>query len=166
MDVRESREVGAHERGVLLRGEGQQQVVQVLAARGRLDDRLLRLAVVLPGHGEDAAGKDSGGRVRLLLVAEDERAPFARTIVTRFSTIAIASVTTIVVTGVYGALGHLPSWAALIATNYGRIIIAKAVLLVPLVMLGVGVTFHYFTDTVGGLLLGSAVVCVAAQSVD
>jgi hypothetical protein len=40
--------------------------------------------------------------------------------------------------------------------------VATAVVVVPLVMLGVGVTFHYFTDTVGGLLLRSAVVCLAA----
>ena len=29
-------------------------------------------------------------------------------------------------------------------------------------VIGQGVTYHYFTDTVGALLLGSAVVCVAA----
>jgi len=28
------------------------------------------------------------------------------------------------------------------------------------------VTYHYFTDTVGALLLGSSVVCIAAAIVD
>jgi membrane-associated phospholipid phosphatase len=31
-----------------------------------------------------------------------------------------------------------------------------------LALLGQGVTFHYFTDTLGGVLLGTAVLCVAA----
>jgi membrane-associated phospholipid phosphatase len=33
-------------------------------------------------------------------------------------------------------------------------------------MTGQGVTHHYFTDTVGGLLLGTAVVCIAASTVE
>ncbi|HNF05592.1 MAG TPA: phosphatase PAP2 family protein, partial [Mycobacterium sp.] len=30
-------------------------------------------------------------------------------------------------------------------------------------VLGQAVTYHYFTDTVGGVLLGTALVCIAAE---
>ena len=40
--------------------------------------------------------------------------------------------------------------------------VAVAGIVAVLGALGQGFTFHYFTDTVGGLLLGTAVVCVAA----
>jgi membrane-associated phospholipid phosphatase len=42
-------------------------------------------------------------------------------------------------------------WVVIIAVAYSL-----------LGMLGVGVSFHYFTDTVGGLLVGTTIVCVAA----
>lgn len=42
-------------------------------------------------------------------------------------------------------------WSVLLATS--------AILLG---MLGLAMTFHYFTDTVGGVLLGTSVVCAAA----
>lgn len=41
-------------------------------------------------------------------------------------------------------------------------VVVIAVVAIALAMLGIGVTFHYFTDVVGGVLLGSAVVCAAA----
>lgn len=40
--------------------------------------------------------------------------------------------------------------------------VPAAVTYVALAMVGVGSTFHYFTDTVGGLLLGTSVVGLAA----
>ena len=39
---------------------------------------------------------------------------------------------------------------------------AIAVVVSVLGALGQAVTYHYFTDTVGAVLLGTAVVCVAA----
>lgn len=60
------------------------------------------------------------------------------------------TVTTIVV-GLFVLVAGGALWAVLVAVPY-----------VAVAMLGVGATFHYFTDTVGGVLLGTSVVCLAA----
>jgi hypothetical protein len=59
---------------------------------------------------------------------------------------------TVVVLGMVVLLAGAAVWAVLVAITF-----------VVLGMLGQAVTYHYFTDTVGGLLLGTAIVCVAVQ---
>jgi membrane-associated phospholipid phosphatase len=44
--------------------------------------------------------------------------------------------------------------------------VSTAAIAALLAMIGQGVAYHYFTDTVGAALLGSAVVCVAALIVE
>jgi membrane-associated phospholipid phosphatase len=58
----------------------------------------------------------------------------------------------VVVLGMAVLVAGAALWAVLVAVS--------AVLLG---IVGQAVTYHYFTDTVGGLLLGTAIVCVAAQ---
>jgi membrane-associated phospholipid phosphatase len=57
----------------------------------------------------------------------------------------------VIIAGMLVLLAGAALWSVLAAVAY-----------VVLAMIGQGVTYHYFTDTVGALLLGSAVVCVAA----
>ena len=58
---------------------------------------------------------------------------------------------TTVVLGLFVLVTGVAVWAVFVAFFY-----------VGLAMVGVGSTFHYFTDTVGGVLLGTSVVCLAA----
>jgi hypothetical protein len=58
---------------------------------------------------------------------------------------------TVIVMGMIVLLAGAATWAVL-----------AAVVVTVLAMLGQGVTYHYFTDTVGALLLGTAVICAAA----
>jgi membrane-associated phospholipid phosphatase len=59
--------------------------------------------------------------------------------------------TMVVVLGMVVLVAGAALWMVVVAIAYGL-----------LGMLGQGITFHYFTDTVGGVLLGTAIVCVAA----
>jgi membrane-associated phospholipid phosphatase len=59
--------------------------------------------------------------------------------------------TMVVVMGMVVLVARVALWAVLVAVAYCL-----------LGMIGQAVTYHYFTDTVGALLLGTAIVCVAA----
>jgi membrane-associated phospholipid phosphatase len=61
----------------------------------------------------------------------------------------------VVVFGVLVVLAGAASWAVVVAAVAGL-----------LAMIGQGVTYHYFTDTIGAALLGSAVVCAAALAAE
>ncbi len=63
--------------------------------------------------------------------------------------------TAVIVIGMIVLVAGAALWALLVALAF-----------TVLAMVGQGVTYHYFTDTVGGLLLGSAVVCGAALAVE
>ena len=58
---------------------------------------------------------------------------------------------TVTVLGIAILLAGVSWWAVLLVAAWCL-----------LAMVGVGSSFHYFTDTVGGLLLGTSIVCVVA----
>ncbi|MUM06127.1 MULTISPECIES: PA-phosphatase [unclassified Mycolicibacterium] len=70
-----------------------------------------------------------------------------------------------------GSLAYPSGHTTLMVTVVGMIVVAAGAVLwsrilagifVPLGMLGQAMTYHYFTDTVGALMFGSGVVCLAA----
>ncbi|MGW4021185.1 copper resistance CopC/CopD family protein [Streptomyces sp. NPDC005009] len=66
-----------------------------------------------------------GGLTALLLTLHRAKTPPPTATVTRFSRLALASVTVLVVTGVYQSWRGLGSWSALTETSYGRTLTVK-----------------------------------------
>ncbi len=86
-----------------------------------------------------AGGVWAGGLAFLALVlveAGGDRWSLARTAVPRFSTLAVASVAVLVVTGIVSAFLEIRSWSALWETTYGQLVLVKVAILVPLLALG------------------------------
>lgn len=86
-----------------------------------------------------AGGLAGFGLVVWPALAAKEAAPRRQTLllaVTRFSRVAVGAVLVLTLTGVYGAVLHLPSMDALWTTGYGRSLAAKLLLLVPVLGLG------------------------------
>ncbi|WP_217546202.1 copper resistance CopC/CopD family protein [Streptomyces sp. GbtcB6] len=66
-----------------------------------------------------------GGLTALLITLHRTTTPLPAVVVTRFSRVAFASVTVLVVTGVYQSWRGLGSWQALTDTSYGRLLLVK-----------------------------------------
>ncbi|MFJ8027513.1 copper resistance CopC/CopD family protein [Streptomyces sp. NPDC096311] len=68
-----------------------------------------------------------GGLAALLTALYRSAEPLPAAVVNRFSRLALASVSVLVVTGVYQSWRGLGSWDALTSTSYGRLLLAKLV---------------------------------------
>lgn len=81
-----------------------------------------------------------GGLLPLLVIlrhtSTGERTELTRVLVPRFSKVAGISLVVLLATGTYSAWLHIPSLRAFDVTPYGRLLLAKLVLVLPLVMLG------------------------------
>ncbi len=77
-----------------------------------------------------------GFLVLALLVAEADRWPLATRAVPRFSNLAVGSVVALLVAGIISAYLQLRTWSALWDNTYGLLVLAKIVLVVPLLALG------------------------------
>lgn len=82
------------------------------------------------------AGVWVGGVVAFLFALPGATGEQAARMVTRFSPLAMSSVALLLATGTYAGFRHIPEWSDLWTTPYGRFVAAKALLLVPLILLG------------------------------
>ncbi|HEX2067012.1 MAG TPA: CopD family protein, partial [Candidatus Thermoplasmatota archaeon] len=103
-------------------------------AAATADGRALALAA--DALHQAAACVWAGGVVGLLLVLPGAGIERAALLVRRFSPWAAGSVLLLAATGTYAGALHVGSWQGLVATAYGRAVLAKVALLVALLGLG------------------------------
>ncbi len=87
-----------------------------------------------------AAGAWAGGLgfvVLVLLRARGERWPLAARIVPRFSDLAVVSISVLLSAGVLSGFLEVRSWSGLWETTYGRLLLVKVALVLPVLALGV-----------------------------
>ncbi len=87
-----------------------------------------------------AAGAWIGGVASLFIVLRaefPERAQLLKVIVPQFSKLAGLSLAVLLVTGGYSAWLHVPALQAFVITEYGEALLAKLLLVLPLITLGV-----------------------------
>ncbi|MHB8575103.1 MAG: CopD family protein [Dehalococcoidia bacterium] len=84
-----------------------------------------------------------GSLVQLPVLLSTRRGPdgpsrtsYTGTALRRFSTLAVCAVVLVLFTGTFNALVQVPSWQAMVDTAYGRALIVKLALIVPLLGLG------------------------------
>ena len=108
-------------------------------AASRIEGR--PLLVALTAVHEAATGFWIGGLPFLVLALFRDKDSIARLYVTeRFSRLAFCSVVLIVVSGLCMSLLYIGSWQAVLGTAYGAMVLAKAVMLGALMLLG-GINF-------------------------
>jgi copper transport protein len=81
-----------------------------------------------------------GLRRALTAIKESARAAFTMKVMARFSAVALPAVIALIASGVFGSVVHFVTVPSLTANPYGRVILAKALLLLPLLALGF---YHY-----------------------
>jgi copper transport protein len=99
-----------------------------------------------------AAGAWLGGLVVLLACLRGRPGEESVRIARRFAMSAVIGIAVVAATGVFRALTEIGSIANLVSTDYGRLLLAKSVLL--LVLVGLGAINHFRSVPAAGRMLG------------
>lgn len=114
------------------------------------------------------------GLIQLRGIAADQRRQVYAAVIPRFSTIAITSVIVLAATGIYSAWLQVGNLYALRESEYGRTLIVKLILVVPLLILGglnlrvigpamlrkAGARLHFARTVLAEVVLGLGILAV------
>ena len=106
-------------------------------AAARMDHRLL-LALATAAHHVGTAAWIGAMPFLLVTLGRAETVEEARTMASRYSTMAICSVVLLVLAGLYMAWFYVGTWQGLYGTSYGVLLMAKIYLLLVVLVMGAG----------------------------